>query len=248
MIINNLAVEYRDEGSGPTMLFLHGWQDNLHTFDALVDVLKDKWRIVRVDLPGSGASEMPKSAWNLDRYVQFVTDFIAKLGVSPEIIVGHSFGGRILIKAIAIKAIHPQKAVLIGSAGITKTHTPRNIFFKICAKLGKIIILIPPFFFWRDSIRKKLYTAAGSDYLQAGALRDTFLNIIKEDLSSAAAEIDIPILLIWGSDDTETPVSDGKQLAAIIPGSRFKIIPNAGHFVHQEYPEHVSELIQDFLL
>ena len=248
IIVNNLAVEYRDEGSGPVMLFLHGWQDNLHTFDLLTQALKNKRRIIRVDLPGFGASEMPKFAWDLDAYVRFITDFITKLEILPDTLVGHSFGGRIAIKAIAKKTVHPQKAILIASAGIAKTYTPRNIFFKICAKAGKIIMIIPPFFLWRNQIRRKLYAITGSDYPETGDLTETFLNIIKEDLSSVAAAIDIPTLLIWGGDDTQTPPCDGKKLADIIPGSRLEIISGAGHFVHQQYPEHVSKLIQDFIL
>lgn len=247
IIINNLAVEYRDEGAGPVMLFLHGWQDDLHTFDALANALKDKGRIIRVDLPGFGASEMSKFAWHLDDYVGFVTDFIAKIGISPDILVGHSFGGRIAIKAIATKALRSRKVVLIGSAGVAKIYTVRTIIFNICAKVGKVITLIPPFFFWRDQIRRKLYAIAGSDYLNTRALSETFLNIIKEDLSSAAAAIDIPTLLIWGSNDTQTPLGDGKKLANIIHGSRLEIILGAEHFVHREYPDQVSQLIQQFI-
>ena len=60
IIVKNLAIEYRDEGTGPVALFLHGWKDNLHTFDPLMPFLSDKLRIIRLDLPGFGESEISK--------------------------------------------------------------------------------------------------------------------------------------------------------------------------------------------
>ena len=78
IIVQNLATEYRDEGSGKTLIFLHGWQSNLHTFDNLASPLKNYYRVVRLDLPGFGGSEMPKETWDLNKYILFVCDFIQK--------------------------------------------------------------------------------------------------------------------------------------------------------------------------
>lgn len=247
VIINDIAVEYRDDGDGPVMLFLHGWQDDLHTFDAIAETLKNKWRIISVDLPGFGMSEMPKFAWDLAAYAEFVKDFVEKLSITPDILVGHSFGGRIAIKAVATKLLYSRKLILLASAGISKTNTPRNLFFAAIAKMGKLITLIPPFYFWRNQLRRKLYAWTGSDYLQSGPLlQGIFLNIIKEDVRFIAAQINIPTLLVWGKQDTETPISDGKRLAEIIPDATLEIIPGAGHFIHRQYPARVAELIQNF--
>ncbi|MFH1838245.1 MAG: alpha/beta hydrolase [Candidatus Kuenenbacteria bacterium] len=247
VIIKNIAIEYLDDGDGPIMLFLHGWKDNLHTFDSLIHILSKQWRIIRVDLPGFGNSELLQKVWNLDEYIQFVKDFIDKLNIKIDVLVGHSFGGRIAIKGVATKILNPKKLILIASAGIAKTHTIRNCFFYIFAKAGKLITLIPPFIFWRKQLRRKLYNVAGSDYLKSGLLKNTFLNIIKEDLSIWASKIIIPSLLIWGDQDTETPLNDGKYLSKIIPHSQLQIIVNANHFVHQENSQKVAELIQQFM-
>ena len=95
IIVQNLATEYLDEGNGKVVLFLHGWQDNLHTFDSLASLLSPTWRIVRLDLPGFGKSEVPKETGELDNYVQFVKDFINKLDIHVYALVGHSFGGQL---------------------------------------------------------------------------------------------------------------------------------------------------------
>ena len=71
-IVQSLAVEYVDEGKGPTILMLHGWKDSLHTFDQLVPYFTNQFRIIRLDLPGFGGSDMPKGVWDIGAYVGFV--------------------------------------------------------------------------------------------------------------------------------------------------------------------------------
>jgi pimeloyl-ACP methyl ester carboxylesterase len=247
IIVQNLATEYLDEGKGKVALFLHGWQDNLHTFDSLASLLSPTLRIIRLDLPGFGNSETPKEIWDLNNYIQFVKDFIQKLDIQVYAIVGHSFGGRITIKGESTKKFQTQKIILICSAGITKNHTFNNLVFKLLTKIGGLITYIPPLIFWREEIRKKIYNFIGSDYLNTGKLKEIFLKIISEDLSASAKKILTPTLLIWGENDTEILLSDGKQLAGLIPNSKLKVISGAGHFVHKEKPQEIAKLAQEFL-
>jgi pimeloyl-ACP methyl ester carboxylesterase len=247
IIVQNLAVEYQDEGTGPVVLFLHGWKDTLHTFDSIVNVLKSNYRIIRLDLPGFGKSELPKNDWNLSNYVDLVNDFIKKLDFEVYVAIGHSFGGRVIIKGSFEKNINPEKIILIASAGLAKIRTWRNVVLMILSKIGKIITLLPPFIFWRTELRRRLYRAVGSDYFSAGSLQKIFLNIIKEDLSNLANQIKQPVLLIWGDQDDQTPLADGRRLAGLIPSSHLEVIKGAGHFVHQERSIEVAKLIENFL-
>ena len=247
IIVQNLATEYQDEGTGTVVLFLHGWQDNLHTFDSLIPLFSSDFRLIRLDLPGFGESEMPKETWDLEKYVRFVESFIEKLDVKVYAFVGHSFGGRIIIKGVSMQKLHADKIILINSAGVTKRNTTRNMLLKVLAKIGKIITYIPPLIFWRDTLRKKMYRFIGSDYLNAGTLKKTFLKMISENLSESAQKITIPTLLIWGENDTETPLSDGKQLSQLIHHSTLEVIRGAGHFVHKEKSREVATLVQEFL-
>jgi len=247
IIVQNLATEYQDEGNGKVILLLHGWQDNLHTFDSLASLLSPTKRVIRLDLPGFGKSEMPKESWDLDGYVRFLKDFIQKLDLSVDTIIGHSFGGRIAIKGVSAKNLQPNKLMLISSAGIAGSRTFRNSTLKVLAKIGRWITYIPPLIFWREELRKKFYGLIGSDYLNTGPLKETFLKIISEDLSASAKEITTPALLIWGADDAETPLSDGEQLSRLIHDSRLEVISGAGHFAHREKPQEVAKLVQEFL-
>ena len=247
IIVQHIATAYEDEGAGPVMLFLHGWQDNLHTFDALASSLSSSYRIIRLDLPGFGKSEMPNGAWSVDDYVQFVADFVQKLNVRPDVLVGHSFGGRIGIKGAGTQKLHARKLILIGPAGIAKKRTFRNSILRVAAKVGRLVTNVPPFLFWRHQLRKKLYRFLGSDYFASGRLKETFLKIIAEDLRESAKQVTIPTLLIWGEHDTQTPLALGKELSGLIRGSTLKVVRDAGHFVHQEQPRRVVELIRAFL-
>ena len=247
IIVQNLAIEYEDRGTGPVMLFLHGWKDDLHTFDALAPTFVGSWRIILLDLPGFGKSELLPNAWGLTEYVLFVQVFLEKLKVSPAVIVGHSFGGRILIKGLAMNVFEVQKAVLVASAGVAKLKTTRSLFFGAVAKFGKLVTVIPPFYFWRNTLRKKLYSLIGSDYFQAGALKETFLKVVREDLSLDAKKIAIPVLLVWGSLDTETPLSDAQKFARLIQGATLQVYEGTGHFVHREKATEVAQRIKHFV-
>lgn len=247
IIVQNLATEYQDEGSDPVMLFLHGWQDSSRTFDALASHLSQGWRVIRLDLPGFGQTEMPPIAWNLSDYVEFVAAFIGKLNLHIAVLVGHSFGGRIAIKGIAENHLHVDKVVLIASAGVTPRKSIRNIFLAMGTLVGRAVIALPPFCFWREGLRQKLYRLIGSDYANAGALSDIFVRIIAEDLSAQARLLDIPTLLIWGAHDTETPLADGQRLTSLIRGSVLRVIDDAGHFVHKKKSREVAQIIQKFL-
>jgi pimeloyl-ACP methyl ester carboxylesterase len=245
-IVNNLAVEYRDEGEGPVLLMLHGWADNLYTWEGFTEQLQG-FRIVRLDLPGFGGSERAVEAWDVKEYALFVRAFLQKMNIHMYILVGHSFGGRIAIKGVGSGILHPEKLILIASAGIAKTKTPRNKILRVIAKISKTITRIPPLSLWRHGIRKRLYARIGSDYFASGSMRDVFLKVIAEDLLADAEHIRVPTFLIWGRDDRSTPLSDGERIHDAIVRSELKIIDGGGHFVHHEKPEEIAQLIKNFI-
>ncbi len=247
VIVNNLAVNYTDRGKGKPFLLLHGWGDNLHTFDLLVKELGSEYRFIALDLPGFGESEIPKETWEIADYIDFTAAFCNKIEVTPEVIVGHSFGGRVAIKGIANGGLKADRLVLIGSAGIAKSKSIKNIFVTFGAKIFKYVTFIPPLYFYRDQLRRKMYQMIGSDYLEAGAMKDIFLATIHEDLQQYAAKIKVPTLIIWGENDSATPLADGMKLNSLIKDSKLEIISGATHFVHQEQPKRVVEIIKDFL-
>lgn len=247
-IVDGVDVRFRDSGVGPVVLLLHGWGDTLATFDELIPELGGK-RFVRLDLPGFGGSEPPKRAWDVAKYAEFVRHFLDKLGVAePDILLGHSFGGRIAIKGVASDILKPKHLILVASAGVAARGGARRSIFSMLAKMGKILTTFPPLSFFRERLREKLYRLAGStDYLQAGAMKETFLKVISENLETDAGKIKVPTILVWGEHDAETPLEEARTLEKAIANSRLAIVLGAGHFVHREKPKETAERIRAFI-
>ncbi len=249
IIVQNIVAEYNDEGEGAALLFLPGWMNSISDFDKLASRLVSKYRIVRLDFPGfsGGGTEAPPSDWGVKEYASFVRAFTEKVGLASYTLVGHSFGGRVAIKGVSEGILQPSRLILIASAGIAKHRTFRNRMMTVLAKMGKMLMYIPPLFLWRKQLRKKLYKKLGSDYLAAGALSQIYLNTIREDLTEYARKISIPTLLIWGSDDTMVPLSDGKLLTQLIQGSRLEVFSGVGHSPHRDRAQEVAKFITEFV-
>ncbi len=245
-IVAGIATEYEIDGHGPVVLMLHGWGDSLHAFDLLAAKLQG-YQIVRLDLPGFGQSELPRGTWGVGDYARFVKEFCDKHHISPKYVVGHSFGGRILIKSLANELFSPIKLVLIGSAGVADREVVQNTVFMYIAKIGKIILKAFPNN-WYLRLRRELYRVIGGDYVSVGALKETFIKVIQEDLSKDAQRIRIPTLLVWGEDDFVTPLAEGRKLNRLIQDSQLETFRQAGHFVHQQKASDVAALIRHFFV
>lgn len=242
-IVDDLDTVYADSGSGPVVLFLHGWGTGATSFDTLIAQMSDSRQCIALSLPGFGGSERPREAWGVLAYAQFVSHFLTKLGREPDAIVAHSFGGRIALKGIGAGVLCPRRLVLIASAGAAK----RLLYVRALrgiATCTRIFVAIAPF----SLLRKRLQRLVGSrDYVRAGVMRETFVKVVDEPLEEDAGRVTTPTLLVWGEHDTETPLSEAETLHERIHGSRLVVIPGAGHFVFQEQPGTVAEHLRDFL-
>ena len=85
ILVDNIPTYYRDEGKGRVLLFLHGWGSDLTTFNNLATWAKDKYRVLRLDLPGFGktANNRP-DGWSLGDYIEFINQFLNKLEVETD--------------------------------------------------------------------------------------------------------------------------------------------------------------------
>jgi len=246
IIVNSLATEYKDEGQGPVILMLHGWWRSLSDFDQVTESLKSKFRIIRLDLPGFSGTEMPDQVWNVADYVEFVRSFLEKIEVRPAILLGHSFGGRIIIRGIGGNKLNADKLVLISAAGV-KTDGWRNKIFMVLAKIADVVTLLPPLLFARGKLKHKFYKMIGSDYLESGKMKEIFKAVVAEDLLPFARNIQSPTLLLWGESDFVTPLDQANLLHKSIKNSSLKIIRGAGHFSHTEKPNKIVEFIEEFV-
>lgn len=248
MIVEELTVAYEDEGSGSVALFLHGWGADHRNLEPLISAFAG-YRILSLDLPGFGGSEVPPETWDVHDYSEFVEKCMEKLGVAGkvDVVLGHSFGGRIGLELMADHQDFAKKLILLASHGLPEPRTARSVVSSMLAKSGKAATFFLPENL-KSKLRRKLYSFAGSnDYLQSGVMRETFLEVIKQDVSALAPSIKTPTLLLYGENDTTTPPALGEQLAELIPESKLIVIPDAGHYLHLDQPQKVIRYITDWL-
>lgn len=222
--IGDLTVRYEELGSGENLLFLHGWGGKWESWYPVLYPLSKNFHCVGLDLPGFGESEMPKDAWGVKDYADFVMEFIKKLGLKNVTIAGHSFGGAIAVKCKC------DRLILVDAAVIRrKSNNPLLIFkhLPIPEKLRNIF--------------------RGEDYKTAGKMREIFKKTVVEDLSDEAKKIIVPTLIVWGDKDRDTPLEHGKMLHEWIRNSKFTLLSNCGHFSYLERPEEFCKAVEEFL-
>jgi pimeloyl-ACP methyl ester carboxylesterase len=247
LIIDKQLISYRLSGSGPLVVFLHGWGDDMNTFTNLENTLSKKYQVLLLDLPGFGGSSAPPEAWNLRNYSEIINRILIKLHFNQVFaFIGHSNGGAICIYGLGEELIVSKKLILIGSSGIRKNKKLMKTSLTALTKIG-VIVTKPLPAKLKKKIKTKLYGAIGSDALVRPELIETFKKITKQDVSNQAKKIRIPVMLIYGYNDSSTPVEYGVLFNKMIKKSKLAIIEGAGHFVHQENETEILQLISDFL-
>ena len=248
VVVNSLMTNYQKVGEGKkTLVFLPGWGDNSQSFSELIENLPADYTSLILDLPGFGGSQAASEVWNLDNYSNFIKAWLQKIQVKDVYaVVGHSNGGGIAIRAVALGLLKPGKLVLISSAGVRDRHKLKKSLLKAVSKSGKVITAPLPQNV-KKGIRRKLYSGLGSDAGLFPQMEGTFRKIISQDVQQDAKLVKIPTLLIYGAQDKSTPTLFGRIFHDQIKSSRLEIIEGAGHYVQQEQAERVAELIEEFL-
>ena len=192
--------------------------------------------------------ESEKEVYTLDDYAVLIKEFIDKLKLENFILLGHSNGWAIATKLVVnFPKLKVKKLILNNSAWIRKDRKrslKRKIFWVI-AKIVKPIFSLP----WMWKLRNLFYRAIWwQDYLEAEKYpwkKQTYLNMINEDLQDIFPKINLDTLLIWWENDTYTPLSDWKKINNLIKNSKLVIIKNVRHGIHLQKPKKLLEVILD---
>ncbi|WP_376875005.1 alpha/beta fold hydrolase [Albirhodobacter sp. R86504] len=201
---------------GTAVLFTHGWARDHRDFIPTAEALAPIARSYLVDLPGFGETPRPDGVWDTGAYADHALAFMRDQGVSRFVWVGHSFGGRMGLRA-GVRA--PQSLigmVLAASAGIPRNRKPQDVWrgklrqniFKFKRDMAKTQAE-------RDALERQYGSA---DYIHSGEInmRDIFLETIREDQTADLGRINVPTEMIYGARDTDTPPEVGQRIAAAI--------------------------------
>ena len=236
--IKDIDINYIQYGKGKDIVLLHGWGQNIEMMMPVGDRLEKNYRITILDLPGFGESSEPKEVLNIYDYSDILEEFLNQLDITNPIVMGHSFGGRIAIIYASRNKI--EKLILFGSPCIRKE---QKLSFKVRVLKGlkKIPVLNNLEGFAKKHIGSRDYKAASP------MMRDILVNTVNQDLSNEARNITCPTLLIWGTNDTEAPLEDAKELEKIIPDAGLITFEGLSHYAYLENINGVIRILKEFL-
>ncbi|UGA57508.1 alpha/beta fold hydrolase [Vibrio sp. VB16] len=248
--INRSKVHYRDEGNGETVILIHGTSSSLHAWDKWTEKLKQEFRVVRMDLPGSGLTGHETfNQYEVRHDVVFLNTFYKKLGIESAHVVGSSLGGKI---AWEYSLQYPDKVkslTLINALGYPQHEWPMPIELAQLPVLDKIIENFVPKFIVKQSLKdvyfdQRLITEELVNRYYDMSLfkrnREAFTQRVKASLdtgSNRITKISVPTLILWGKEDIYFPVKNAFRFDSDIAISKAVIYENVGHLPMEEVPE-----------
>lgn len=235
-----------------TLVCLHGWGGSKESFTELRAALAGSGiTVLTPDLPGFGDEPEPSEPWTTDDYADWTEQWIRKhlparrYPLGAFALLGHSHGGRIALKLAARKSLPIEHLYLCAAAGIRHPRHIKRIIGLTLAKFGKALLRLPGLRYLQPLGKKLLYRLVRvHDYEQASpVMRQTLINVSREDLRPILRTIDLPTDIFWGKDDRMTPFSDGLLMQRAISNSVLHAHEGVRHAVHRDKAAEIATVI-----
>lgn len=245
--IDRLTIHYDELGNpeGAPVVLMHGWGCDHTTVASVANILSSGMHVYSIDLPGHGKSMEPPSSWGTSDYATLIEKFIEKMGLISPSLIGHSFGGRTAIMMASRGKYH--KVMLIDSAGIKPRHKI-GYYWKVY--IFKAFKLLSTLFYGKKSkeiIEKQRKKRGSADYRNSSpVMREVMSRCINEDLKKVMPYISAPVLLVWGDEDTATPLRDAKTMERLMPGAGLVSFDGCGHYSFLDNPFGFKAAVNSF--
>jgi pimeloyl-ACP methyl ester carboxylesterase len=228
-----LVDEISGDPSAQHMLFLHGWGGNRESLRGIATLFQHTHRVHLLDLPGFGEAPPPPESWGTIDYADLVQQYVLEQVHGPIVLVGHSFGGRVSVRLASRRLGNIQRLVLLGVPGLPRQGLSRAQARRWTIRaLRHVLISMTPFIGDRG-VRWHTARFGSKDYQAAGALRPVLVRTVNEDLTESATSIACPTLLVWGTDDTETPPWLAGRYKALLGGkATLTLLPHKDHHLY----------------
>lgn len=252
-----------------TALLIHGWSSSWYAMYPLLELLRERYRCIAVDLPGYGQSPPFEERATIRKYTDLLADLIREMSDNPVVLVGHSMGGMI---AIMIALHHPElveRMVLICPTITGRLTRFINLFISpitimerfgfgsyIVSAVERFFVGItdrfmrPASFAKRTTITDDVYERLRNDARRKGQGRiraECFRAMRENNLRDDLKLISTPALVIWGAEDNTVPLSDASIVDDEWWDADLRILPKAGHWPHYERPTVTNRLISAYL-
>jgi len=235
-----ININFKDYGNklGDTIVYLHGWGQNIEMMEPIANPLKNTHRLIILDLPGFGKSDEPTYAWTLEEYVDMVHSLLEHLNIKTPMLVGHSFGGKLCL--IYATKYEVKKMLLLACPYKVRA---KKISWKV--RLLKKMKNIPGLGKLANKIKSKM---GSTDYRNATPImRDVLVKHVNTDISSDIKKIKCPTFIIWGDKDTEVPVEDAYELENLLQDSGLAVYEGCTHYAYLERLPKTNAIIASFM-
>lgn len=251
-------------GAGPVALLIHGTGASTHSWRGLMPLLAPHFTVVAMDLPGHAFTDTPPaSQLSLPGIASAVAALVRKLGLEPDLVVGHSAGAAIAARVLLDGTLAARTLVAINGAFLPLAGLP-GLLFPPVARLMAATPLASQLFArrtWDRAAVEKLIGGTGSALDLPGL---ALYGMLVRDARHAAgalgmmarwdlrplvrdfARLQVPLTLVVGADDRAVPPGDSRRVAAMFPASgrvTVETVRGAGHLVHEEQPEQVAQCV-----
>jgi len=259
-------IHYRDQGprNAPALLLVHGSSSSLHTWEPVIDILKDRYRLITFDMPGHGLTGPSKTRdYRAGALIRAATNVLDAAGVESATWVGSSMGGWVAWRAALDVPGRVNGLVLIGAVGAQTNEEFKPYLGARIAKSwlgGHIMPRITPIWIVRSSVEETMANPAQVtdavvmrywDLLRFPGNRQAVVDRERADREPAAwsriGSLQTPVLLIWGDKDNVVPTSFGKAFEKAITGSSLVIMNETGHLPMEERPKDVADMLDKWI-
>ena len=245
--IQGVRLHYRVSGSGPALILMHGWGCNMDTVASIERVAAETHTVYNIDFPGFGSSAEPDDVWGVEQYTALVENLVRAESIVNPVLIGHSFGGRVGILMASRTPV--SKLVLVDAAGV-KPRRGMHYYFKVYS--FKTMKMLAHTFLPENKanaiIERWRGRKASADYAAASPrMRAILSKVVNEDLCRVMPLISAPTLLIWGENDTATPISDARKMEHLIPDAGLVSFSGCGHYSFLDNPGQFGAVLRSFL-
>jgi 3-oxoadipate enol-lactonase len=247
---------YEWHGSGPPLLLLAGLGAKGTSFHPFLDAAAERYRVLTCDLRGSGRARALEPGSTLRDLAADVAELLAALDVGPLPVIGRSMGGMVAQELALLAPDQLEVMVLASSTAYADAHLAE--IFRLLADMSSAGIpaelrhrssllwaLGPAALAERESVRRYLEARVHNDRPRDYAIQA--LACAAHDTRARLRSVEIPTLVLAGSEDRFMPARHALGLARALPHAELRFVPGAGHLAYLEEPELFAEAVFEFL-